>query len=63
MDTYIVRIYRYPEKSDQSYFGLVAFTDGTPRQNVRFDTEPVRIIAGARAHGDIQGEFVRRKRT
>jgi len=59
MDTYIVRVYRYPERKGQEYLGVVEFTDGTPRQRFHSDNELVNIIACARSKGDVQVEYLR----
>ena len=61
MDTYIVRVYRYPENDDRTYLGIVEFTDGTPRQSFRSDLELVDIIAGARARGEVRVEYIHKE--
>jgi len=59
MDTFIVRVYRYPESRGQDYLGVVEFTDGTPLRQFHTDSELVDIIACAKSKGAVQVQYMR----
>ena len=54
MDTFIVRVYRYPQSKGQDYLGVVEFTDGTPRRQFHSDGELADIIASASSRGEVK---------
>ena len=59
MDTYIVRVYRYPEEKGEGCLGVVEFTDGTPFRRFHTDGELMDIITRARMKGEVQVRYVR----
>jgi hypothetical protein len=61
MDTFIVRVYRYPGRKGQEYLGVVEFTDGTPRRRFHSDNELIDIIACAQAKGEVQVQYCRKE--